>query len=239
VDYAFWLQVVNVVLPPLFFIFWPEDVLNLHIFSRAACTTTYIDRFIQPPPFRTAYRMGEAITTVGISILYAPIVPISPLIGLVALIVQYGVDQYIILRHSAKPRAFQVEAFTAANYLLRFLPLVQTLLCAFVYFWEGPWRSYNIVFKDKAVTIGVIVWCVLAILPVISILRTWEYSKLPKQARPEYVPFPKPCTDMCTACAFLVCFSGLEGILDSGCLVADSALYKKKPCDVQEFRGEA
>jgi hypothetical protein len=38
--------------------------------------------------------MGKAITTVGISILYAPIFPLSPLIGLVALLVQYGADQY-------------------------------------------------------------------------------------------------------------------------------------------------
>jgi uncharacterized membrane protein len=186
--YALWLQLFNVVLPPLFFIFWPDDVLGLQLFSRAACTVTYMDRFTEPPPFRTAYRMGEAITTVGISILYAPIFPFSPLIGLVALIVQYGVDQYIMLRHSAKPRAYQVEAFAAANYLLRVLPLVQTLLCAFVYFREGAWRSYNNAKRDRAVYIGVLLWCGLAVLPAVNIWRIWEYSRLPKQGRPEYAP---------------------------------------------------
>lgn len=34
--------------------------------------------------------MGQAITTVGLSILYAPILPLSPFIGLCGMIIQYA-----------------------------------------------------------------------------------------------------------------------------------------------------
>jgi hypothetical protein len=72
--------------------------------------------------------VGKGITSVGLTILYAPILPITALIGFVGIFIQYVVDQYLALRHSLRPRAFQVEAFNGANNFLGLLQLFQLLL---------------------------------------------------------------------------------------------------------------
>lgn len=193
VKYAMSIQLINVVSPALEALFDPFEVLDLHVFSRAACTQTYMDRFTQPKPFRTAYRMGAAITTVGLSVLYAPILWFSPLIGVLALLVQYAADQYIILRHSTRPRAFQVEAFTAANYLLRLLPLAQTLLCGVWYFdYDRLLQKLGSQIYAPIIT-AVIIWCVMTALPVINSLRDWELAKLPRERRPKCDPGDSCC----------------------------------------------
>jgi hypothetical protein len=122
---AFYLQVGNAVLNPIAAIFNPLRIIEYHSFSRAAATLKYIDRFLDPLPFDMAYRLAQSVLTVGLSILYAPILPVSPLIGLFAIILQYFTDQYIALRHSIAPLAFDVEALAPLNLILRGLLLIQ------------------------------------------------------------------------------------------------------------------
>lgn len=108
-DIALLVQLSNVVMPNFVALFRFMDMLAYHFLSRMACSKLYACNFLHPPAFRLNQRLPKAIYTLGLSVLYTPVLPISPLIGVVALIVQYAVDQYIALRHSSKPRSFQVR----------------------------------------------------------------------------------------------------------------------------------
>ena len=67
----------------------------------------------------------QGILTVGLSLFYAPILPLSPVIGLVGLLIHYAADQYIALRHSLKPPAFEISALENPRLILRLIPLIQ------------------------------------------------------------------------------------------------------------------
>jgi F0F1-type ATP synthase assembly protein I len=144
-----------------------------------ACTQKYVDQYTLPPEFRMNLRMGQAITTVGLAILYVPILPISAFIGFVGMVIQYAVDQYLALRHSSRPRAFQVEAFYGANYLLRLLPLIQLFLILAFYFGE-------IAFIPSVV--GLVIWIVACIVPLTTHIRQLEYTKWVEGGRPKCAP---------------------------------------------------
>jgi hypothetical protein len=105
----------------------------VHLFSRAAASQAYVDGWLDPQPFWLSLRLAQAVLNLGLAILYAPILPISPLIGVVAMVLHYAADQYMALRHSLKPRAFDVQALHLANVILRLLPLAQvwhTMACS-------------------------------------------------------------------------------------------------------------
>ena len=82
-------------------------------------------------PFTLTCIAVQAVQTLGLSVLYAPILPLSPFIGVVAMLIHYATDQYVALRRSLKPAAFESEALAVMNSILRLLPLVQVrlLLC--------------------------------------------------------------------------------------------------------------
>jgi hypothetical protein len=122
---AFWLQVGNAILPSIAFVWNPLRLFEYHSFSYAAQTQAYVDRFLDPLPFDMAYRLAQCVLTLGLSILYAPILPISPMIGLFGIVLHYWTDQYIALRHSIAPVAFDVESLAPLNQIIRFLLLVQ------------------------------------------------------------------------------------------------------------------
>lgn len=173
---GFLVQLTNAVFPSLAFMFRMDDILNLHFLSHMACTQKYVDQFTLPPEFRMNLRMGQAITTVGLAVLYAPMLPISPFIGFVGILIQYTVDQYMALRHSSRPRAFQVEAFYGANYLLRLLPLIQLFLIFVFYFGSSKAWSASIA--------GLVIWGTACVFPLMNRLRQREYTKWVEGGRP-------------------------------------------------------
>lgn len=178
IELGFLIQITNAIFPSIAFTFRMDDILPLHFLSHMACTQKYVDQFTLPPEFRMNLRMGQAITTVGLAILYAPILPISTFIGLLGIIVQYVTDQYMALRCSSRPRAFQVEAFHGANYLLRLLPLMQLFLILGFYF-RGT-KNWHLI----ACLVGLIIWGTACVVPLLNGLRQKEYAKWVEGGRP-------------------------------------------------------
>ena len=129
IETAFYIQLGNAILPHLAFVFSFWQILKIHSFSRAARSPAYLARWLDPTPFNVAERLAQGMLTVGLAVLYAPILPVSPVIGLIGLLIQYAADQYIALRHSLKPRAFQVLALDNPRLILRLLPLTQARSC--------------------------------------------------------------------------------------------------------------
>lgn len=78
-------------------------ILNFHIFSRFARTQAYLHSCLEPTEFSLPQRYANTINTVGLAILYAPVLPLSPAIAFVGLLISYATDQYIALRKAHKP----------------------------------------------------------------------------------------------------------------------------------------
>jgi hypothetical protein len=183
-ELAFLVQLTNVIAPSFAFLFRLDDMQYIHFLSRMACGRDYAYIYLQPPAFRMNLRMGQAINTVGLALLYAPILPLSPIIGFAGVVVQYCVDQYIALRRSSKPRNFQVDALSGANYVLRLLPLFQVLLCGGVYFKhvEGAWVP---------VALGIVIWGLAGLMPLMNRIRQSEYTKWVEGGRPRLLDWAK------------------------------------------------
>eukprot|EP00892_Ulva_mutabilis_P004598 jgi/Ulvmu1/250/UM001_0254.1 len=183
-DIALLVQLSNVVIPNVLALFKFEDVVSYHFLSRVACSKVFACKFAMPPPFRIYQRLPGAIYTLGLSILYTPVLPISPLIGAVALCVQYCVDQFLALRHASKPRSFQVEALAAVNYVVRLLPLV---LIIFV------WALFHEHRVNVAVpaAIGVIIWVIFAIVPALHTARSRHFKNWVEGGRPRLLMWAK------------------------------------------------
>lgn len=200
VELAFLIQVANAFAGSIAFLFRVDDVFFVHFLSRMACSKLYASEYLHPPAFRMNLRLGQAVTTVGLSILYAPILPLSPLIGLIGTIFQYAVDQYIALRHSSKPRAFQVEALTGTNYILRLLPLAQLILIWGLYFnFDRGVNEEDLKNNEKdrktfeptehlAEIFGIVIWGVACIVPLMNRVRQFEYKRWVEGGRPRCAP---------------------------------------------------
>jgi hypothetical protein len=193
VELAFLIQVANAFSSSIFFLVGPDEMFFLHFLSRMACSKLYASEYLHPPAFRMNLRLGQAVTTVGLSILYAPILPLSPMIGVVGTLFQYAVDQYIALRHSSKPRAFQVEALTGVNYILRLLPLAQVLLIWVLYFnfdrgserGSEQTRAYR-VSEHTPEIMGIVIWALACIVPLMNKSRHVEYKRWVEGGRPRF-----------------------------------------------------
>lgn len=81
-------------------------------------------------------RYASAAKTIALSILYAPILPVSPIIGLVGIAFSYAADQWLALRVCQTPKNFDSDALDLAGLTISLLPLAQLLLMYLLYF-EG------------------------------------------------------------------------------------------------------
>ena len=128
------------------------------------------------------------------------------MIGLIGTLFQYAIDHYVALRHSSKPRAFQVEALTETNYILRLLPLAQVILIWGLYFnFDRGFETQGFKVSEHAPEIiGIVIWVVACLVPLMNRVREMEYKRWveggrPRCARPHLphaLAVPE-CTNMC------------------------------------------
>eukprot|EP00887_Chlorella_sp_A99_P002393 scaffold10.g2393.t1 len=133
---AFYTQVANALLPPLVTLLDPLDSLCAQLLARAARTQGMLDRLMQPPEFPLAEAHASAITTLGMGLFYAPMLPMSPMLASIGLALQYAADKHAALRRATAPGNLSGRVAAPATHVLRLLPLVQLLLMRFLYF-EG------------------------------------------------------------------------------------------------------
>lgn len=96
-------QVVNAFLPDVVSLAYPSRVVSYHILSRFARSQAYLDALVAPVEFSLALRFAAAIKTISLSILYAPILPLSPIIGAVAILFSYMTDMCVSSPGGAAP----------------------------------------------------------------------------------------------------------------------------------------
>ena len=131
---AFYIQLFNIILPNAISLFNAPHPFFLFVFSHRARTQAMADQLMHPPPFQLPLRVANIVRTVALSCLYMPVLPVSVVLGLLATIVSYLVDHFLVFRVCAKPPEFGLAAFSCVFYFLRLLPLAWLILMQFVFF---------------------------------------------------------------------------------------------------------
>ena len=57
-----------------------------------------MNHLLEPPPFLLAEQYAAALTTLGIAMCWIPVLPISPFIAVVGLLLAYWADKFVALR---------------------------------------------------------------------------------------------------------------------------------------------
>ena len=135
---AFYVQCANALGPTLFNLLGLGDKLKYYILSYYARTQPMLNQLLAPPPFPMAEQHASAVTTIGLAMLYMPVLPISPIISLVGLTISYCANKWIALRRAAAPPHFSGMVTAPLNWLLRLLPLLQLVLMKQLYFKDYP-----------------------------------------------------------------------------------------------------
>ena len=100
---AFYIQISSAILPDLLQLMNPIAWLNQRFARDHARTQAMMNNLVEPREFDIAVRYATAIKSLGLAILYAPILPISYMICFVGFLITYASDIYYATRSSRKP----------------------------------------------------------------------------------------------------------------------------------------
>ena len=138
VESAFWTQVANGLVWPALALADPGDLLAAQVLSRAARTQAMADALLAPPPFQLAEQFACGLTSLGLAVWWLPVLPLSPMIAAAGLFLQFLADKWVALRRARSPGDICGRGVAVViNRLLLLLPLVQLLLCRYLYFKVG------------------------------------------------------------------------------------------------------
>lgn len=134
-----------------------------------------LNRLLAPPFFPMAEQHAASVTSIGLAMFYMPVLPISPYISLIGLILSYLTNKWIALRRAAAPPNLNGMVTSSLNFLLRLLPLVQLILMKYLYF-----VGYSSV--TPAFWTGIAFWIVFMIAPIRALLGTVKRYRRPPVA---------------------------------------------------------
>lgn len=160
VEAAFYIQIINAILPDAFSLLDLGRIVRFNIFSRFAQSQSFLNWCLAPPAFNLPERFANASRTIYLAILYAPILPVSPIIGAAGIAFSYSADLWLALQLSQTPRAFDSDALELVGSLLGLLPLAQSLLIYLLYFKDFQSDAL------PAFVIGVLMVALVFLLPV-------------------------------------------------------------------------
>jgi hypothetical protein len=160
VQAAFYIQLFNAVLPALFSLFDVFRMVVYHVFSSFARSQSFLNWCLSPPVFDLPERFANAGRTISLAILYAPILPVSPIIGAAGILTSYLTDQWLALQVCQNPRAFESNALELASSMLGLLPIAQLLLIYLLYFKGNSGDTL------APFIVGVVILAAVVLLPI-------------------------------------------------------------------------
>lgn len=172
---AFFVQCSNALLPPLVHLLGIGDKFKRYLLAPHARTQEMLNRMLAPPIFPMAEQHAASVTSIGLAMFYMPVLPISPYISMVGLILSYFTNKWIALRRAAAPPNINGMVTSSLNFLLRLLPLVQLILMKYLYF--VGYSSVTPVFWT-----GLAFWIVFMIAPIRALLGTVKRYRRPPVA---------------------------------------------------------
>ncbi|KAI8112216.1 hypothetical protein M9434_003540 [Picochlorum sp. BPE23] len=172
---AFFVQCSNALLPPLVHLLGIGDNFKFYVLAPFAKTQKMLNRMMAPPIFPMAEQHAASVASIGLAMFYMPVLPISPYISLVGLILSYFSNKWIALRRAAAPPNLNGMVTSSLNFLLRLLPLVQLILMKYLYFKD--YSSVTPVFYT-----GLAFWIIFMIAPIRALLGTVQRYRRPPVA---------------------------------------------------------
>ena len=141
---VFWLQVLNAGVSPLVHLINPKYQLRRirrYFAVKAAkagelqMTQREANELFMGPNVDLADRFASILKTCCLSLFFAPIVPIGPLIGIVAILIEVGIFNYMLLRVHCRPRKHNVSLVLRAVKWIPWAILVYSIgILGFFYF---------------------------------------------------------------------------------------------------------
>jgi hypothetical protein len=119
---AFFVQCSNALLPPLVHLLGIGDKFKRYALAPHAKTQKMLNRMLAPPIFPMAEQHAASVTSIGLAMFYMPVLPISPFISMLGLILSYSTNKWIALRRAAAPPNLNAMVTSSLNFLLRLLP---------------------------------------------------------------------------------------------------------------------
>lgn len=163
-------QVINAFLPDVIDLLDPLRLVRFRVFSHFARSQPFLNWCYAPPDFDLAQRFAGSVKTLGLSVLYAPILPISPIIGFIGLAFSYITDRYLALRICQAPRDFDIEALEFVGDIVSLLPLGQLLLIFLLYYRDAE----SVTRVPYAV--GLMIYLLWVVLPIKQKLGIAKYD---------------------------------------------------------------
>ena len=90
--------------PALSYLLEPQQMFLYYGLSRYARAQVFLNQCLEPIEYDLPFRYASLVKTMGLAILYAPLIPIAPFIALAGVNISYYVDRYVGLRVSKKPK---------------------------------------------------------------------------------------------------------------------------------------
>lgn len=153
---AFYLQLFNAFLPDLIALLDLGGRFTRNVLSKHAKTQPMMDLLTEPPEFLLAEKYASVCKTIGLALMYGPVLPVSYVIALTGLCSTYFVDKYLALFRCAKPTrqrnqtTYRVVLFTNMGALLQLI---------------GGYMFYDY-HQGTIYLSALIVWVLFQILPV-------------------------------------------------------------------------
>eukprot|EP00753_Platysulcus_tardus_P008360 PLAT15919.1.p1 GENE.PLAT15919.1~~PLAT15919.1.p1 ORF type:complete len:1334 (+),score=543.12 PLAT15919.1:95-4003(+) len=115
--------------------------LRIAIFRSAAFTQRQLDDLYQGPQFNLASRYATVLNTVFVSLMYSGGLPLLPMLALLAMVVMYWVDKWLMLRVYNKPPRFDESLNEAAIDALPWAVLIHLVITCWMFSTPGMLQS--------------------------------------------------------------------------------------------------
>ena len=132
VEYAFYLQVFNVLLLPLRNMNI-KHIIQVKILAPMSKTLSMQESLVQPPAFQLARSYAELLKILGLSAIYAPALPVSYAVGVFGIFLLYWSKKYQGLYLTTAPPKLREDSF-GITITARVINLLQILFGCLVFY---------------------------------------------------------------------------------------------------------
>lgn len=126
IESAFYMQLFDAFLPHMKKLIDPKTKARRQL-ATFAKTQDMCERAMEPPDFVLAEYYADTLKTVALAVIYGPVLPISYLLGFIALCVTYCTDKYIALNKTRKPVRMKSQHAVYVFYAVQLLIFTQWL----------------------------------------------------------------------------------------------------------------
>ena len=131
-EQIFYTQVISALIPPLVSILNPAALCTKLAYKHAQ-TQAILDTMLDPPEFSISSNYAEVFKGISMAVIFAPMLPVSPLIGLLGALMQCYTDRWFAFKKAKRPRQLSEQAIGMVYILFRMIPLLQLLMMMFCF----------------------------------------------------------------------------------------------------------